>query len=505
MMGSLYSGATGMKTHGQGLNAVSNNIANVNTVGYKQQSVVFQDLISQNLAAGSAIGQGPNQVGTGVQLGSVRTIHTQGAFEPGNAITDLAIGGKGFFQVTSGDKTHYTRAGNFRFDAEGYLKDPSGFSLMGMKLPNDAQVNEQNLEAIRIDFTDPAVAKSPSKTSTALNAVVNLGDNTDKSQSEVNPYFGMLESWNGTATPPIQTSGYSYSQPLRVYDESGQSHDLTVYFDGAPSSSPGMQVFEYVIAMPPYEDGSAAAGTAAAGLLMSGTMSFSRTGELMDMTAFTPTGAATKDLNAWTPAPIVNGLPQFNANFIGTSGNQPLTIDFGIKTGQSTWGNAPQSAAAVGNDSSKLPSMMPTEKSSSNSTARKGSSSTRSYAQDGYPQGDLMDITVNPEGVLQGRYSNSETIDLYQVPLARFTSEDGLRREGSNHYSATLDSGDVEFGIPGTSNLGSVIANQLESSNVDMSREMVNMIILQRGFQMNSKSVTVADTMLQKALELKRT
>lgn len=502
MMGSLFIGATGMKTHSTGLGTVSNNIANANTIGYKQQQVVFQDLFSQDLAIGATGSQGPNQAGMGAQVGSVRTIFTQGAFEPGNSVTDLAIGGKGFFQVTSEDKVHYTRAGNFRFTQDGFLNDPSGFTLMGSRISNNPNIKKETLEPIQLDFNDPTVAKSPAKTSTALNAVVNLGDSTDKTQSEANPYFALLESWKGNGTPPISTSNYSYAQPMRVYDQQGNSHDITVYFDGAPSST-GSKTFEYLVAMNPSEDGSAASGTDSAGLLMSGTMTFSSNGELKNMTAFTPTGSATKDLNAWQPAPLVNGLPQFSANFVG-AGIQPLTLDFGIKSQQNMWAGAPASAAAIGTDIGKLPSMMPIQTSSGNSTARNGSSSTRRYSQDGYPQGDLVDITITSEGKLQGKYSNSQVVDFYNIPLARFTSEDGLRREGNNHYSATLDSGGPEFGLPGTSNYGKLSVNQLETSNVDMSREMVNMIIIQRGFQMNSKSVTTADTMLQKALELKR-
>lgn len=504
MMGSFFIGATGMKTHTQGLNTVSNNISNANTVGYKQQQVVFQDLFSQDLPIGATGSQGPNQAGMGVQLGSVRTIFSQGSFEPGNSVTDLAIGGKGFFQVTSGDKVHYTRAGNFRFTADGLLNDPSGFTLMGVRLPSKDTSIGNNLEPIQVNFNDPTVAKSPSKMSTALNAVINLGDSTDKTQSPTNPYFSMLENWNGTATPSLSSQSYSYSQPLRVYDEQGNPHDLTVYFDGAPATSSNNKVFEYVVAMNPSEDGSAAAGTKAAGLLMSGTMTFSRSGDLMDMTAFTPSGPATKELNSWQPAPLVNGLPQFSANFVGTSSAQPLTLDFGIKGQQNVWSGAPASAAAIGNNPGMLPSIMPTKTASGNSTAREGSSSTRKYSQDGFPQGDLLDITITSEGTVQGKYSNNELVDFYKIPLARFTSEDGLRREGDNHYSATLESGQVEFGMPGTSNFGKLSVNQLETSNVDMSREMVNMIIIQRGFQMNSKSVTTADAMLQKALELKR-
>ena len=103
-----------------------------------------------------------------------------------------------------------------------------------------------------------------------------------------------------------------------------------------------------------------------------------------------------------------------------------------------------------------------------------------------------------------GHFSNSESLDLWQIPICRFTSEDGLRREGSNLFSATPDAGQMEMGVAGTENYGTVQAYNIELSNVDMATEMVNMIITQRGFQSNSKVVTTADQMLQKAMELKR-
>ena len=113
-------------------------------------------------------------------------------------------------------------------------------------------------------------------------------------------------------------------------------------------------------------------------------------------------------------------------------------------------------------------------------------------------------VDVNADGTVVGKYSNSESMNLWQIPVCRFTSEDGLRREGNNLFAATKDSGTMEMGVAGTENYGKINAYNIENSNVDMSQEMVNMIVNQRGFQSNSKVVTTADQMLQKAMELKR-
>lgn len=131
-------------------------------------------------------------------------------------------------------------------------------------------------------------------------------------------------------------------------------------------------------------------------------------------------------------------------------------------------------------------------------------SSLISSKQDGYPTGELSDVQVAENGDIIATYSNGETRALYRIPIFRFTSEDGLRHEGNNLYTATAEAGNVEYGEAGTENYGSVLGGYLETSNVDMSREMTNMIITQRGFQSNSKTITTLDSMIQKALELKR-
>ena len=128
----------------------------------------------------------------------------------------------------------------------------------------------------------------------------------------------------------------------------------------------------------------------------------------------------------------------------------------------------------------------------------------RVSTQDGYPEGSLSNISITADGTVVGKYSNNQSANLWQIPVCRFTSEDGLRREGNNLFSATDDAGAMEMGTAGTENYGKINAYNIENSNVDMASEMVNMIVTQRGFQSNSKVVTTADQMLQKAMELKR-
>lgn len=502
MMHCLYTGATGLKTHGEGLSVVANNLANVNTVGYKQQSALFQDLMSQNLASPMAPTQGLSQLGMGSGVGDVRTLFTQGPFETGSSMTDLALSGKGFFQVVSDTGVeHYTRAGNFRFDEAGYLRDPSGYTVSGIQMVNGQKTG--GLVPIQINMYDEALATVPAKVTSQITAVMNIGSNADRSSTESDPYFSLLKNWNGLSNPPLGEGNYCSSQGLTVYDATGKSHTVQIYFDGAPTVTQGRTTYEYVLGMNPGEDGSAAAGTAGAGLLMAGTLTFNSDGELVDMSAFTPDGTNNTDLSTWTPATLVNGLPQFTASFAGSDA-QNVTLDLGVQCASNAWTGAPVSAADVGSAGASLPTIEPVERDVDVTTARKGGSALYSAKQDGYPSGRIVNLNISQDGVIEAQYSNNTTAALYSIPVFRFTSEDGLRNEGMNHYSATPDSGPAEYGDAGTSNYGTIIANQLEASNVDMSREMVTMINVQRGFQMNSKIITTADTMLQRALELKR-
>lgn len=526
-MSALYSGATGMKTHDAGLSSVSNNIANVSTIGYKSQYALFQDLMSQTLSQGTTGGQTFNQLGTGAQMAANRTVNTVGAFEPGSEATDLAITGKGYFQVTDGDEQFYTRAGNFRFNHEGWLRTPEGMNVTGMAMTNGKITGDA--APIRIDPNDTTIAKSPPKATANLTGIFNLPKNAvDNStaradEEEANPFFSLLNKWNGAVTSgntveqagrdiasPLPTGSFSEKQTLKVIDASGQTRELQVYFDGvsAESSGVGGTTYEYIVAADAADVvGQQGTPDKNTGALMAGTITFSPSGDIVDMTAFVPAGTDNPEnpLTRWTPATMVDGKPQFSASFDG-AGAQTITLDMGISAGSNAWANAPASAADVGTDRTLLGGMNDVtrgERASKTSNDTVGSS-TAYTTQDGWIEGDYTNMEVTADGIVRMHYSNAQTSDLFTIPLYRFTSEDGLRREGGNLYMATPESGETQWGVPGTSNYGALQSKQLESSNVEMSREMVSLITMQRGFQMNSKSITTADQLLQKAMEIKR-
>jgi flagellar hook protein FlgE len=323
---------------------------------------------------------------------------------------------------------------------------------------------------------------------------MNFGTSDDKVPDDTDPYFALLQSWNATASPPLAASAYGYAQPITVYDASGQKQVLTLYMDRAPSLTSNT-VVEYILTQTPADPDTAVSGE---GLLMAGTLTFSGNGQLIDMSAFTPT-AVSQDLDDWVPSTLANGLPQFSL------GGQAISLDLGIRAASDTWQHAPANASGVGTNQGALPGMEQATERADATTAYAGASNLRGMHQDGYAQGMLMDVDITAKGVVVGIYSNGQNLELYQIPLCRFTSEDGLRYEGHNVFSASPDNtGPKTMGVPDTENYGAIMAKHIEGSNVELSREITMLIMIQRGFQMNSKSITTADTMLQRAIELKR-
>lgn len=503
MNSALYIGATGMKGMSQGMQVTTNNLANVSTIGYKQQNTLFSDMLSTsqggtgdwwNAQENSRVALG--QTGKGVQVDAVRTIFQQGALESTNTVTDMAINGKGFFQVSDGANLYYTRAGDFRPDNEGVWRTPTGLALNGYQYNTDGSLG--GLQEVKID----RFATMPAKSTARVDLTLNLNSNPNKTEDADNPYFGLLGLYNAAGKPPLSSDSYAYSQAMTLYDADGNARTVTAYFDGTPDSTAGSMI-EFVIAAGAAAgktdaDGNPIQPSEGDGLLMSGVLQFDASGRLTGMSAFTPSAEGSKNLADWQPAQLEGGLPQLNLD------GAAMTVNFGISAAGG-WQNAPASAAEVGTDQSKLPSMgAGAVRAEGATTAYNSSSPTGGYKQDGYAEGTLSTIGITPDGTVVGRYSNGQGQNLWQIPVCRFTSEDGLRREGSNLFSATEEAGQMEMGVAGTENYGTVNAYNVENSNVDMATEMVNMIITQRGFQSNSKVVTTADQMLQKAMELKR-
>ena len=553
---SLFSGISGLSVHSERMTVIGNNLANVNTTGFKGARMHFEDLMSADFATVNGVGQ----VGRGVRVSTIFSDFGQGAFETSTEATDLAISGDGFFVVSpkGEDNKYYSRAGNFRFDSDGFLVDPHGYILQGWEIERTGtsvtttssetsdNTNLARIIGVPTDIRMENFQSEPNPT-TSVTIVTNLDPSgTDNSTSDSNPYFAMFQNWDGSADTPLASTLYGYSTTLKVYDDIGTAHNLTVYFDQVTlSNAGGDTVWEFMVTCEPNADRRVLSGvdgnmtrigegrTSAAGLLMMGTLTFT-TGQLSGMSAYTLKsngGANIKDLNNWDLADFsTGGYPVCTANFLGKSNAStaeaenatPIQIDFGIRNrdlssnggGAVTigWGGGlgtvPTTAAMVGNtinNTGYLANMKdPAISALASQSYDTGGSSTLYQSQNGYTAGILQNVSVSREGVLSGHYSNGQVLELYAVTLATFTNQHGLRREGGNLFSETLESGPALTGQAGSSGKGTVDGNSLEMSNVDMATEFVRMITTQRGFQANTKVITTTDSMLGEVIAMKR-
>ncbi|MDD3312280.1 flagellar hook protein FlgE [Pseudodesulfovibrio sp.] len=556
---SLYSGITGLSAHSERMTVIGNNLANVNTIGFKGSRMHFEDLLSQDYSTVNGVGQ----VGRGVRVSTIYSDFGQGSFESSTEATDMAISGDGFFIVSpkGEENKFYTRAGNFRFDQDGYLVDPHGYILQGWQVEQSsttvsttASTTDSGTQSTRIIGTPTDIRlenfQSAPNPTTNVSMVTNLDPSSpDNSTSTSNPYFAMFNNWNGATDTPIASTRYAYSSTIKVYDDIGTAHNLTVYFDPVTlSNAGGDTVWEYMVTVDPNADKRTLGGadgnntmigqaaTSAAGVLMIGTLTFT-SGQLSGMNAYTlksngGNNGGPKNLANWTLADFsTGGYPVFTANFLGKSNAStaeasaatPIQLDFGIsnKDLSSNSGGPDTKGWAVGlgtlpvhanaaqlsykSNTSWLPNFKdPAVSALATQSYDTGGSSTLYESQDGYAAGVLQNVSVNREGVLSGHYSNGQVLELYALTLATFTNQHGLRREGGNLFSETLESGPALTGQAGSTGKGTVDGNSLEMSNVDMATEFVRMITTQRGFQANTKVITTTDSMLGEVIAMKR-
>jgi len=478
---SLFSGVSGLSNLGNSMNIIGDNIANINTVGFKASRATFQDAISESISTAS----GSSQIGRGTGLSDINQNFSQGSFESTDSNTDLAIGGEGFFVVrdpNNEQNDYYTRAGQFQFDKDGNFVNPSGYIVQGWALNKATGENEGSIT----DITLNSFTSSPEPTDN-VTVIANLdADGIDNSTGDNTSLSG---AWDGSdpSGAYIDEDDYEYKTTLKAYDSLGSTHDITVYFDkGIPIAPDTDPAWEYIVTCNPSEDARTVAAGVDLGLLARGTIEFNATSGKMSGEADTITCSLNDGAGTYTD------LTNADVNADGYFCLEPAFID-----GESL--SVALDFGAHYNDVSAV-----WENDSLSTTQYASASTTVFQTGNGYGSGDLQSFTVDSDGVITGQYSNGQVIPLYKVALAKFQNNNGLSKEGGNLYSQTRLSGDPITNSPGTNGLGSISANSLEQSNVDIADEFVKMITTQRGYQANSKIITTTDSMLADVIAMKR-
>ena len=273
---SLYAGTSGLGNTGNALQVTSNNISNINTLGFKKGTATFADTLYQTIGTNA----GASQVGLGMNVDNVAQVFTDGSLETTSNATDLAIGGDGFFVVSDAgsEETYYTRAGNFSFDESGALVTSEGYIVQGWYVEGDTGDEYGAVtDLILTEFTSP-----PDDTE-EITVITNLDSDAESMATVLSNLFEYDEE-DGTT---VDSDGYEYQTVVTVYDSLGSSHEVTIYYDKKSDTE-----WEYIIATDPGEDNRAlVADTDAAGLLARGSITFSESsGEIVTMTMEELTG-----------------------------------------------------------------------------------------------------------------------------------------------------------------------------------------------------------------------
>ncbi len=500
---SLYSGVSGLVNMGNAMQVIGDNISNVNTTGFKAARATFQDIMAQSINTA----RGGSQVGRGSSMSDVAPQFIQGSFESTSSPTDLAIAGNGFFMVSNPkieNSIYYTRAGQFHVDKNGNLVNPAGLRVQGWDMeeqPDGTFEIVGSIKDIEIQNTSPPVATSLST----------IAVNLDDGAKPVDSANRLYQSWNGSTGDPNgglkQNVNYEYKSTFKVYDSLGNTHELTVYFDKEiddPNVQGDERTWEFLVSMNPEEDKSGNAGTQNAGKLMWGHIQFTPDGQIeriFDISRYNDT-TEEDNLEAHTDTNQAFGdhnYPQIIAFFQPPSGQQDPTtgLDTTAQKIEFNYG----AHAQIDSGSHQVLSWAP---ETITTTQYANRSSTLFYDQNGFGAGFLESLSVDAEGVISGSYSNGRIIALGQLALARFYSPSDLSKEGGNLWRETTASGTAITGPPRTNGLGSIAANALEQSTVDMGTEFVKLITTQRAFQANSRVITTTDDMLNELLNMKR-
>lgn len=507
MMRSLYSGVAGLKTHQTKMDVIGNNIANVNTVGFKSSAVNFADTFYQTMSAATgpnvetgAAGSNAKQIGLGSLVASITTNITEaGGTSTTNRALDVAINGDSFLVVKSGGATYFTKSGALNVDENGTLYcTTNNATVQGWLADADGNV-------VRDSVKDLAVM-TPDKTTIAPTATENvtLTGNIDKNDKDLE-------------TTVANTTQEGFRMTFTFYDRIGEEFTVQMYLQNTETSgayalvvsdvvdSTGSSIF---VTSTADADGNTTYADSGATVMLGGT-SF-KLGTVDEKT-----GKHTLEIDG-------DALPQivFNAETgeFSTTVESVERPDSSIYAGKAIVFDVTN--PGTGRDDTFVHYATEGANESGGveidvsyltqfSQGGKGNTSYTRGNADGYGAGnvagDMMGLSIDEAGRVIGTYTNGEKKVLAQIAVTTFENPSGLEAVGNSLFQATLNSGLFDgVGEDITASGGKFTVGALEMSNVDLASEFTNMITTQRGFQANSRIITTSDSMLEELVNLKR-
>lgn len=561
---SLYTGLTGLDTSSRMLDVTGNNIANINTVGFKGSNISFESAIVQNLGSASAPtansgGTNPTQVGMGAQVAAITRDFSDGSLHPTGVNTNMAVQGNGFFIVNQNGNQRYTRAGNFSLDSNYNLVMPNGAKVMGYGVDKNGNVVSGVLQPINIPLGNMTLAKATTDVQFTGNLNASGTVATQGSITTSGPLYS-----NAAATTPATAA----TALTGLYDASGNQLFSTgdvVTLSGITKGGAKLpdKTFQVGATNTTASDGNGTTlqdfmtflqDTTGIDTSVGGGISVNSSGQLVvtsntgTVNGIGLTGADVVDnASSASPTQPFTFTDTQNANgesarttfvaydSLGNQMNVNLNMVFQSKnTTGTTWRYYVQSADNSGlnralgtgtvsfDSSGKListknptfsidrtgtgaqsPQQITLEfnsDSGSLSALSDQQSQLATVSQDGAPIGSLDSFSVNNDGTIVGVFSNSLHQNLGQVALAKFSNPDGLVQSGQNLFSTSSNSGTAQVGTATQAGLGKIVGGAVEQSNVDLSAQFVNLISASTGFSANSRVITTNQKLMQDLL-----
>lgn len=568
MMRSLYSGVAGLKTHQTRMDVIGNNIANVNTTAYKSSSMTFSELMSQTTQKASGAnattgvgGTNAKQIGLGVKAGAINTaITTQGSAQSTGNPFDIMITGDNFFVVSNGSENFFTRDGSFYVDGAGNLAMTStGYNVMGWGVDETTgNIKQDTVTALRImsaaNMTYPPEATTKANISGILDE--NDKDVTSANGKTVNLNFFDARGYSYTAKFTFKQSGgdktNEYSMELsKLLDSTGAEIDISKLEFGNQSQQKmetkvtlNTDAYKWDGKVLKTKDGTTDVADLADIFKADGSLitpaddaaaqkqqkaldaiakAYGYEGSTDEFLNLYITSTANKDKQLTIQDLLGNMMAGKTTDVLPADGSaitmegryfEGTTVVFNKDTGklESVGGsttnlNVNAAFSALGGNFSDVT----IDLSECTNYDNKGTSTIGATSGDldglgtGRRLGDMIGVSIQKDGMIYASYDNGMTKLLGQIATAAFANASGLEKEGDNLYSATLNSGEFDgIGVDITAGGGYMSTGQLEMSNVDLSSEFTEMITTQRGFQANSRIITVSDTLLEELTNLKR-
>jgi len=458
MMRSLYSGISGLRNHQTRMDVIGNNISNVNTASFKASRVVFQDIFSQNVAAGMAAdpaagvagvgGTNPMQIGLGIRLSNIDVVHTRSAFQRTDRPEDMMINGDGFFVVRGPEGDFFTRAGNFTIDNEGFLVNPQGFFVMGSAA--------DSVELV-MGLIDPGRPMIPAQDA------IDVADAVDVPNPRY-PGFGPEYVPGFTLVAGTRLPAGFFQQgdwvPADLFGDGVPANGFTVGRAGFPADS--SMVVDATTTIPILANATANRNVRALPAIAAVQPRFG----LVPGDGVIPGGDGLVPIQMRTMA---NDVPAF--------------ADWPLETQDAFW------------DALEAGEIDPTDP--------RGAEAWIALNFPGMVEIALPGFSVADNGDVSAEIGNRKVV-FSRISIAMFANPAGLERAGNSLFLAAESSGPPVMTTALNDGAGMLMGGGLEMSNVDLSDQFTDMIVTQRGFQANSRVITVSDSMLEELVNLKR-